>query len=35
MLVAEGLADRVPNKGTQVRRLDPDAGARRLPGPDA
>jgi DNA-binding GntR family transcriptional regulator len=24
MLVAEGLADRVPNKGTQVRRLDPD-----------
>jgi DNA-binding GntR family transcriptional regulator len=23
MLVAEGLADRVPNKGTQVRRLDP------------
>jgi len=22
MLVAEGLADRVPNKGTQVRRLD-------------
>jgi DNA-binding GntR family transcriptional regulator len=24
MLVAEGLADRVPNKGTQVRRLDPE-----------
>ena len=24
MLVAEGLADRVPNKGTQVRRLDRD-----------
>jgi DNA-binding GntR family transcriptional regulator len=24
MLVAEGLADRVPNRGTQVRRLDPD-----------
>jgi DNA-binding GntR family transcriptional regulator len=24
VLVAEGLADRVPNKGTQVRRLDPD-----------
>lgn len=24
MLVAEGLAVRVPNKGTQVRRLDPD-----------
>ncbi len=24
MLVAEGLADRVPNKGTQVRTLDPD-----------
>ena len=24
ILVAEGLADRVPNKGTQVRRLDPD-----------
>lgn len=24
MLVAEGLADRVPNKGTQVRRLDAD-----------
>lgn len=24
MIVAEGLADRVPNKGTQVRRLDPD-----------
>ena len=24
LLVAEGLADRVPNKGTQVRRLDPD-----------
>jgi DNA-binding GntR family transcriptional regulator len=24
MLVAEGLADRVPNKGTQVRRLGPD-----------
>jgi DNA-binding GntR family transcriptional regulator len=23
-LVAEGLADRIPNKGTQVRRLDPD-----------
>jgi DNA-binding GntR family transcriptional regulator len=23
VLVAEGLADRVPNKGTQVRRLDP------------
>jgi DNA-binding GntR family transcriptional regulator len=23
ILVAEGLADRVPNKGTQVRRLDP------------
>lgn len=23
-LVAEGLADRVPNKGTQVRRLDPE-----------
>jgi len=23
LLVAEGLADRVPNKGTQVRRLDP------------
>ncbi len=23
MLVAEGLADRVPNKGTQVRELDP------------
>ncbi len=22
-LVAEGLADRVPNRGTQVRRLDP------------
>lgn len=24
-LVAEGLADRVPNKGTQVRALDPEA----------
>jgi DNA-binding GntR family transcriptional regulator len=24
-LVAEGLADRVPNRGTQVRALDPDA----------
>jgi DNA-binding GntR family transcriptional regulator len=24
MLVAEGLADRTPNKGTQIRRLDPD-----------
>jgi DNA-binding GntR family transcriptional regulator len=24
MLVAEGLADRVPNRGTQVRRLDPE-----------
>ncbi len=24
ILVAEGLADRVPNKGTQVRRLDPE-----------
>jgi DNA-binding GntR family transcriptional regulator len=24
LLVAEGLADRVPNKGTQVRRLDPE-----------
>ena len=24
MLVAEGLADRIPNKGTQVRRLDHD-----------
>ncbi len=24
VLVAEGLADRVPNKGTQVRRLDPE-----------
>ena len=24
LLVAEGLADRVPNKGTQVRRLDRD-----------
>ncbi len=24
MLVAEGLADRVPNKGTQVRRLGPE-----------
>jgi DNA-binding GntR family transcriptional regulator len=24
ILVAEGLADRIPNKGTQVRRLDPD-----------
>lgn len=24
LLVAEGLAVRVPNKGTQVRRLDPD-----------
>lgn len=24
MLVAEGLADRIPNKGTQVRRLDPE-----------
>jgi DNA-binding GntR family transcriptional regulator len=24
LLVAEGLADRVPNKGTQVRRLDTD-----------
>ena len=24
MLVAEGLADRVPNKGTQVSRLDPE-----------
>jgi DNA-binding GntR family transcriptional regulator len=24
VLVAEGLADRVPNKGTQVRRLDAD-----------
>jgi DNA-binding GntR family transcriptional regulator len=24
VLVAEGLADRVTNKGTQVRRLDPD-----------
>ena len=24
VLVAEGIADRVPNKGTQVRRLDPD-----------
>src|ERR1700710_2773834 len=23
ILVAEGLADRIPNKGTQVRRLDP------------
>ena len=23
VLVAEGIADRVPNKGTQVRRLDP------------
>ena len=23
LLVAEGLADRVPNSGTQVRRLDP------------
>ena len=32
-LVAEGLADRVPNRGTQVRRLDPVAGARRVPRP--
>lgn len=24
VLVAEGLADRVPNRGTQVRRLDPE-----------
>jgi DNA-binding GntR family transcriptional regulator len=24
VLVAEGLADRIPNKGTQVRRLDPE-----------
>lgn len=24
LLVAEGLADRVPHKGTQVRRLDPE-----------
>ena len=24
ILVAEGLADRTPNKGTQVRRLDPE-----------
>jgi DNA-binding GntR family transcriptional regulator len=24
ILVAEGVADRVPNKGTQVRRLDPE-----------
>ncbi len=24
ILVAEGLVDRVPNKGTQVRRLDPE-----------
>ncbi|MET0840477.1 MAG: GntR family transcriptional regulator, partial [Marmoricola sp.] len=24
ILVAEGLVDRIPNKGTQVRRLDPD-----------
>ena len=27
LLVAEGLADRVPNKGTQVRRLDPAQAA--------
>jgi DNA-binding GntR family transcriptional regulator len=27
VLVAEGLADRVPNKGTQVRRLDPHQAA--------
>jgi DNA-binding GntR family transcriptional regulator len=24
VLVAEGIADRIPNKGTQVRRLDPE-----------
>lgn len=24
ILVAEGIADRIPNKGTQVRRLDPE-----------
>ncbi|MET0840378.1 MAG: GntR family transcriptional regulator, partial [Marmoricola sp.] len=24
VLVAEGIADRGPNKGTQVRRLDPE-----------